>query len=1328
MIAHPPATAIAMDNPWPGLTYYTEQQHQLFFGREPEIAELVRMIQRETLTVLYGRSGLGKTSLLRAGVVPRLRSGVYLPVLLRLDFSDEKIAPVEQVKLETLKASSEHGVQIEQTAALPPNATLWEFFHASEFWGPRNDRVTPILMFDQFEELFTLGKGAKLAADFLEQLADLAENRVPVAVHRRIEESGERLTIQSESANCRIVLSLREDFVSKLDTLQPVLPAVMRNRFALNPLDSNRALQVIVNAGQPWVSEDVARDIVAVLAHAGERKDPDPLAEIEPAYLSVMCHELFLRMMALGKESITRDLVAHEKGEIIEALYERSLEGLGSTVRLFVEDRLLTATGFRGTVPASEAAAEGVSASDLATLVDRRLLRVEERLGTRHVELSHDLLTKVVKKSRDERLARERHAEEERKHAELKRALARSHVRTAVAVVVAIVAVAAAVFWWAAYVHPFKSYYRDFTKRFGVIKPYGRLSSEAVRHRQSSLRVVKKGFWGEILAMEAIDSTGRLTKNNNVGTYLNTGSEDEDRSPKACRWEFVYDSEGQLVYETAWDENHRMVWGFTYAPSDAAMNSARKRSDAVLVRKATFVGPGGLPMPQSKSRAEIIEFQYNNNGNEIQRRYLDRDGKPSPGPDQAFGKALEYDSSGRQTKDTSLDSNGHPMNDSAGNASFVVEYDHDGNQVTGIALDANGRETLLTQRGWSKVSFGNDRWGNLREMSFFDVNNAPVIDQKEGAHIVKFAYDNHGNTTEMRYFDVQGNAMDRVTEPSFHRMALVYDPNNRLLQSSYFDRRGQPVIGLEGGYEVRYNYDARGFMSTYAYYGPNQLPTKGVSGFHLARLKSDDEGNEVEAAFFGPDLKPTLNNDQYHSARSHYDGRGRLVDQSYYGIDGQPCLDSTDGSHKYTQSYDRFGNILVTAYFGPNDKPILSKLGYHRKESRYNQFGEPREIKYFDAAGNPVADKEGIHRVAFRYDERGLLVEETHYGKVDRPVEDDRLAENKAGIARIRYEYNAKRQRTVVEYFGVNGPKPGPVGAPRILTEYDAIGRKIRETKQDGSGHEIASVEPGTVSTRQKHDSMGRVIEESYHDEQGSLKANTEGYAIVRYELDQNGNPLITRYFGTDEKPVIRRGWSAILRKEYDKSGRVVKEAYFDLNDRPMISPEMGVASGSVQYDAKGNMIELASFDTRGEPLEALNGYARVRVVKDSAGNKLETDYYDRFSVLVLRLMANGNCIPSEASLAFLRNTGKTIIPVVAELPGDSKSIAKTVRLHIGDVLLEYDGRSYNGLEWTKQFDAGQDRMRTLLVLRNGKRLSIHVPKGQLGVRFIGCNARSVVK
>ena len=71
-----PGTAPTLDakNPWLGLASFTEETRGYFYGREAEAAELARRVQRKLLTVLFGQSGLGKTSILRAGLAPKLRT------------------------------------------------------------------------------------------------------------------------------------------------------------------------------------------------------------------------------------------------------------------------------------------------------------------------------------------------------------------------------------------------------------------------------------------------------------------------------------------------------------------------------------------------------------------------------------------------------------------------------------------------------------------------------------------------------------------------------------------------------------------------------------------------------------------------------------------------------------------------------------------------------------------------------------------------------------------------------------------------------------------------------------------------------------------------------------------------------------------------------------------------------------------------------------------------------------------------------------------------------------------------------------------------------
>ncbi len=59
---------------YPGVQPFKAEQKDLFFGRETDIKEMLRLIEQEKLLVLYGKSGYGKSSLLNAGVVPRLNT------------------------------------------------------------------------------------------------------------------------------------------------------------------------------------------------------------------------------------------------------------------------------------------------------------------------------------------------------------------------------------------------------------------------------------------------------------------------------------------------------------------------------------------------------------------------------------------------------------------------------------------------------------------------------------------------------------------------------------------------------------------------------------------------------------------------------------------------------------------------------------------------------------------------------------------------------------------------------------------------------------------------------------------------------------------------------------------------------------------------------------------------------------------------------------------------------------------------------------------------------------------------------------------------------
>jgi len=430
------------ENPWPGLAPFDEAQADFFYGREREVEDLFRRLRLNLLSVLYGQSGLGKTSLVRAALFPRLRGAGMLPVPIRLDYSDES-PPARTQIWQALAAALQHASQ--PAPPLSEDQTLWEYFHQRSL----ELSVTPVLVFDQFEEIFTLGPeragGSGFVRDCLGELAALIENRPPDRVEARFDREPKLVAqFDFDRRDYRVLVSLREDYLAHLHDLSGKIPSITLNNMRLTPLDGSRALEAVERPGGKLVAPGAAEAIVRVVAGAREERagrrvgalgitdeheqqvEQTPLESltVDPSLLSLLCRELNQKRRDERMPAITPELVEANRENILNNFYERCLAGLPDGVQVFVEEDLLTETGFRETLNVDNAESKlrqhGADPRALTVLVNRRLLHYEQRGMSTRVELTHDVLAPVVRQSRT--LRREREAIQEgeaRKRSEL---------------------------------------------------------------------------------------------------------------------------------------------------------------------------------------------------------------------------------------------------------------------------------------------------------------------------------------------------------------------------------------------------------------------------------------------------------------------------------------------------------------------------------------------------------------------------------------------------------------------------------------------------------------------------------------------------------------------------------------------------------------------------------------------------------------------------------------------------------------------------------------------------------------------------------------------
>lgn len=429
--------ALDPQKPWPGLRSFGEADSAYFFGREAESQALQELVQRGPVVVLYGQSGLGKTSLLRAGLFPALKAAHALPVWVRLDWAADAAPLTQQVLAALMVAFQQAGIEAPAPAS---DDSLWSYFHRADadFWGPRNRLVTPIIVLDQFEEMFTLGRrnaaAAARAEAFVQDLEAQFEQRPPAAVREHLERHPEdAASYDLNRDNVRFVLSLREDFLPDLDAWRDRLPSMLARRYRLEPMTCSQALQVVQRAGRELVSDAVANDIVGFVASGGA----DP--RVEPAILSVVCDELNLRRLRAGQAQITGELLSGERSRIIEDFYERSFEGISERTRDWVEDELLTASGHRDRAAIEDGRKAGVDTAELERLVERRVLHSDERNQVQWLEFTHDLLTAPALNSRTVRQQRQTESMARQREDEVRRKLRRSRAMSAVFGVMALV-------------------------------------------------------------------------------------------------------------------------------------------------------------------------------------------------------------------------------------------------------------------------------------------------------------------------------------------------------------------------------------------------------------------------------------------------------------------------------------------------------------------------------------------------------------------------------------------------------------------------------------------------------------------------------------------------------------------------------------------------------------------------------------------------------------------------------------------------------------------------------------------------------------------------
>ncbi len=398
-----------------GFRAYTESDADIFKGRGHDTEYLYELVSNKDYVVCYAESGEGKSSLIDAGLTPKLRANRFFPVKISFtddDFMNEEIDFDKVIKSRILDALSsleeQHGSS--SLSITPKSDTILnERFSDDLWWFLRHNTLslygiplTIVLIFDQFEEVINYPKSNAWTSRFFKWLEKISSDNCPQYILDDISELDlEDIPQIITAKEFKAVFSIRTEYIGELDywcMQRYFIPALKHNRFCLKPLTMQGAEEVMKQ--YDGFDEELRDNILNVLVKSADNQSSE--SYVSALILSVVCTSLY--------QNNDKQLTVTYISGSLENFYNDIINKCG----ISIEDRNIIASVLvdkdkRVRVASECSALEKISFNKKYkdALLQNRLIKKSIVNGVEYIELVHDSLIDVVKKHKEEALMKE---------------------------------------------------------------------------------------------------------------------------------------------------------------------------------------------------------------------------------------------------------------------------------------------------------------------------------------------------------------------------------------------------------------------------------------------------------------------------------------------------------------------------------------------------------------------------------------------------------------------------------------------------------------------------------------------------------------------------------------------------------------------------------------------------------------------------------------------------------------------------------------------------------------------------------------------------------
>lgn len=370
-----PLTSIdSPKNPWLGLATYNTDDADKFRGRDNATQNVFSLIDNNLVVTLYGKSGIGKSSLINAGIIPMLSNVGYKTLAVNIREMKASCGDGESVYTRTIEyLKTLLNVELDSVDEI----SLWKILHSKEHF----ERISefPVIIFDQFEELFLDSKSDD-ADLFIRAISKLTDTGFSFDNDHFISNN-----------KFRVLLSLREDDLFRLEDSidRNGFSRLKANRYRLHTFTRSEAESIIALGKEFFENYENCKDKIIEMSIL-------PDGGIDTATLSLLCYRLFEKSIDNTSHVIISEENISRENDPLFKQYMEEISSLSHKEQMFIEDSLITSSGRRDFVSIDEFR-NNVSSAEMLLENSITHFSIFRKIdGGKNVELIHDSLAKAI--------------------------------------------------------------------------------------------------------------------------------------------------------------------------------------------------------------------------------------------------------------------------------------------------------------------------------------------------------------------------------------------------------------------------------------------------------------------------------------------------------------------------------------------------------------------------------------------------------------------------------------------------------------------------------------------------------------------------------------------------------------------------------------------------------------------------------------------------------------------------------------------------------------------------------------------------------------------